>query len=766
MQRRTTKLFSNPELEMKLDTTDKATRRVIAPYVKIVRKGEKAPIEKELEVQVYEKFNFYLQHKPNALLLDLSTFLSDSVDLMLLLHETAEVLRVTTKATGVTLYMVDHASEEIYQSQKNFQTPRHKVNWKIQKGSTIAAYVAFKKEYIMVDEILGDERFLHGLGFEGHMVKSVLCVPIVTPDAECYAVIELFKNVGFTPFNKDDLKISIVLAGWVGASIHQNQVRITLQRQQELNDYLLDLTKCYFAETVPIETMITEIVKFAKAILGAERGTFFIINEDSADLAADVFEEGVDVGELTMHRKNAKVRLAKDRSIAGLVARTGATVNIRDAYKDPRFFTEVEEKTGFITRSILCMPIVSVNNMLGVVQVVNKMNGVCFTPSDEDLFKTFSVYCALALHYTRLHQKMSRTEKINDSNLKLLKLQMKPCVHDMETFMANAQVTLPYNFLEFRWYISADDYPLMPQLVLYMFTDLIPKEDVHQKNLMEFILTVKKCYRNNYYHNFEHAFNVMHCMYNILTRNRDDFTEIEIKSLLIAALCHDLDHGGFTNNFLQLTDDTLAQLYEDSILENHHYYVAMTILNAIPIFNNMTADDHKIMAKELQEAILSTDLASYFKFRVKLLQLITENLLNTANQRHRTLIKAISMTASDLSGNCKPFIVAKTICENILKEFYHQGDLEKRMGLTPLSLMDRDKSQMVPEDQVQFMTIIVLPCVDILINIFPNTVDLQIEAITLKKTWQEIIALKGQKSWRQDDSVVDQTDLLEINVFD
>lgn len=47
--------------------------------------------------------------------------------------------------------------------------------------------------------------------------------------------------------------------------------------------------------------------------------------------------------------------------------------------------------------------------LLGVVQVVNKTNGVCFTAADEHLFKTFSVYCALALHYTRLHNKMMKT---------------------------------------------------------------------------------------------------------------------------------------------------------------------------------------------------------------------------------------------------------------------------------------------------------------------------------------------------------------------
>lgn len=82
-------------------------------------------------------------------------------------------------------------------------------------------------------------------------------------------------------------------------------------------------------------------------------------------MTAEVFDEGVDGTEqTTMHKKNIKVRLSKDRSIPGLVARTGVTVNLRDAYNDPRFFTEVEKKTGFITRSILCMPILSLEKVI------------------------------------------------------------------------------------------------------------------------------------------------------------------------------------------------------------------------------------------------------------------------------------------------------------------------------------------------------------------------------------------------------------------
>lgn len=90
--------------------------------------------------------------------------------------------------------------------------------------------------------------------------KSVLCVPVVTPDDDCYAIIELCRDVTQPVFGKEDLKIVVVVSGWVGAAIHQNQQRLALQKQQELNDYLLNLAKCYFAETVKREKMVAEII--------------------------------------------------------------------------------------------------------------------------------------------------------------------------------------------------------------------------------------------------------------------------------------------------------------------------------------------------------------------------------------------------------------------------------------------------------------------------------------------------------------------------
>src|SRR4029434_2348596 len=59
---------------------------------------------------------------------------------------------------------------------------------------------------------------------------------------------------------------------------------------------------------------------------------------------------------------------------------------------------EVDLYTGYTTRNILCMPIVSRGTVIGVVQMVNKLNGSAFTNTDENNFKMFAVFCALALH--------------------------------------------------------------------------------------------------------------------------------------------------------------------------------------------------------------------------------------------------------------------------------------------------------------------------------------------------------------------------------
>ncbi|XP_049824772.1 cAMP and cAMP-inhibited cGMP 3',5'-cyclic phosphodiesterase 10A isoform X2 [Aethina tumida] len=666
------------------------------------------------------------------------------------MHQSAEILKLVTKSTAITLYMVDESLNEIYLVPKAIYSDRHKVNWKIQPGSTIAAYVAYKKEYVLLEDIFNDDRFPNGLGLNNDMAKSVLAVPVLTPEGDCFGVLEMYRDVFSTAYEIKDLSIAIVVCGWMGAAIHQNRERVALHKQKRINDCLLDLIKCFFTSDLPLAKMIGEIMKLAKASIQAQKGSFYVIDSTSPDLVADVFEEGIE--DDGMYKKNVKVKLMKDRSIAGLVARQRITVKLNDMYKN-KSNKEIDDRTGFITRCIMSTPIISGQDVIGVVQVVNKSDPYeHFTRTDENLFKVISVYCALALHFDKLRVSVTKHEHFNMCYVDMLVRHMRPCIHDTKFLEEHMDIDFPPDFNRFFWYIPENLLQYMPQYCIFMFREIIGEEFLDMQVLMRFVLTVRKMYRNNPYHNFEHGFTVTHCMYNMLIRNKGIFSQIENSALMIAALCHDIDHRGLTNNFLKLTGDNLALLYEESIMENHHIQVTMMILNDCPILIDLSENDRQVLLREIKDNILATDLVQFFKVKSKLSNLLHE--FDFSDEEHRQLLRTVMMTGADLSGNAKPFLVAKVVMQNLYKEFYHQGDMEKELGLRPLSTMDRDRESQIPDDQVYFQSVLVLPCYYILKVLLPSTMPLYVDAYKLKDCWAEIIEMKGSKHWRQFESVV------------
>ena len=97
-----------------------------------------------------------------------------------------------------------------------------------------------------------------------------------------------------------------------------------------------------------------------------------------------------------------EIRFPADKGLAGYVVQTGEPLNIPDAYNDPRFNPEVDKKTGYVTKTILCLPIKNNNQeIIGAFQVLNKMSGV-FTKGDEDLLVAIGGSASIALENAQL----------------------------------------------------------------------------------------------------------------------------------------------------------------------------------------------------------------------------------------------------------------------------------------------------------------------------------------------------------------------------
>jgi adenylate cyclase len=145
----------------------------------------------------------------------------------------------------------------------------------------------------------------------------------------------------------------------------------------------------------------------ATRMLNAERSTLFLNDEKTNQLWSEV-GQGLDA---------MQIRLPNHVGIAGAVFTSGKTINIPYAYADLRFNPAFDKKTGYFTRSILCVPIVNQRGrIIGVTQVLNKRGGP-FTNEDESRLKAFTAQISIALENAKLFADVQNMKNYNESML-------------------------------------------------------------------------------------------------------------------------------------------------------------------------------------------------------------------------------------------------------------------------------------------------------------------------------------------------------------
>ncbi|XP_072900822.1 high affinity cGMP-specific 3',5'-cyclic phosphodiesterase 9A isoform X8 [Hemitrygon akajei] len=139
---------------------------------------------------------------------------------------------------------------------------------------------------------------------------------------------------------------------------------------------------------------------------------------------------------------------------------------------------------------------------------------------------------------------------------------------------------------------------------MYHSLGLVKDFSIDPITLKRWLLCVHENYRNNPFHNFRHCFCVTQMMYSIieLCQLQEKLTQVDILTLMSAAVCHDLDHPGYNNTYQINARTELAVRYNDiSPLENHHCAVAFQIFSQpeCNIFNNMDPE----IAKQIRQVL-------------------------------------------------------------------------------------------------------------------------------------------------------------------
>ena len=153
--------------------------------------------------------------------------------------------------------------------------------------------------------------------------------------------------------------------------------------------------------TDSLDEVLNTLLDATTAELNAERGTLFLNDYETSELYSRVAQGSF----------RREIRILNTTGVAGHVFTTGQGAVVHDAYADPRFNRSVDERTGYVTRNILCVPIKTAKGLVvGVAQLLNKKKGK-FTAADLTLLEQMAAQGAVALQSAQVIERVERVRK-------------------------------------------------------------------------------------------------------------------------------------------------------------------------------------------------------------------------------------------------------------------------------------------------------------------------------------------------------------------
>ena len=178
-------------------------------------------------------------------------------------------------------------------------------------------------------------------------------------------------------------------------------------------EQLIEATK-NVNSTLELEKLLKVILDTALHIVDGDRGTLYLVEEEKGELWSKVF----------IGSEHFTIHLPMGKGIAGYVAATGDTINLSDAYLDPRFNPKIDKKTGYRTKTVLCMPLKNKDDkIVGVLQLLNKHKGF-FTRDDENFIRALSIHAAIAIENARLYEEEKAYRQIREEVRLAAKIQL------------------------------------------------------------------------------------------------------------------------------------------------------------------------------------------------------------------------------------------------------------------------------------------------------------------------------------------------------
>ncbi|CDW53862.1 calcium:calmodulin dependent 3',5' cyclic [Trichuris trichiura] len=237
------------------------------------------------------------------------------------------------------------------------------------------------------------------------------------------------------------------------------------------------------------------------------------------------------------------------------------------------------------------------------------------------------------------------------------------------------------------------------------------------------------CKHNNPYHNMVHAADVTQTAHWLLAQSGlvECLTDLELFAYIFSAMVHDYEHTGHTNSYHVQSSSDYALLYNDrSVLENHHASAIFRLMHDYSQYNileKLSKQEYREFRNLVVEIVLCTDMSTHFAQVKEVKQMITSE-----DEIDKTKALSFLIHCSDISHPAKKWPFHFRWTNQLMEEFFRQGDLEMTMGIPVSPLCDR-LTVNIADSQVAFIDFIVEPMMIVCSELLAKLLETLLQAL-------------------------------------
>ncbi len=320
-----------------------------------------------------------------------------------LLQEILETAILLADAHGASLILADEFRGDLYIAASRHLPPQIVKDTRINMGEGIAGWVAENREPLLVIGPVEEGRYPHFYA-KPAQIGSAICVPLIPPATDpqtpVAGVLIVSRRTGAPPLSQDELHLLLALSAQAAIALQNARQYQQMQRRAAQLQNLIEISR-EMATSLNIDQVLLQIMEHAVQLLRAQSGSLLLIDEETQELTFKVA-----LGPAGTILRDT--RLPPGVGIAGAVVRDGKPVILNDAKADPRHYGGVDESTSLTTQKLVCVPLISKSRTIGVLEVINKIDGTPFTEEDADMLAVFALEGAIALENARLYSELKQ----------------------------------------------------------------------------------------------------------------------------------------------------------------------------------------------------------------------------------------------------------------------------------------------------------------------------------------------------------------------